>query len=129
MSTLAEIMANNAGYLVVEVGQAPGGQERFGWKMFGACPLLTLIGVVCRVQRELLAGEFIAQIEEPLAVIAFNKDDGFSWFVNLSDIQVDSLVGFLELVKDKLKSPRTVESAQHNAGPRLFGPDGQPMRE
>lgn len=133
MTTLAEIVATNPPRLVITYENVDGG-ERFGVRTGGSAspPMMGFIGVISRVQSDLIEGRFLPELEEMALVIAFNRGDGFSWWSN-SSIPTDPLVGMLETVKAQLiagevmKVRGATSEKQPGSPPQLFGPDGRPM--
>lgn len=125
MTTFSEILQTCPTWLAVECQVMPDGKERFGWKLVGSVPILTLLGVILKVQGELLAGNLIDPIDEPLLVIVQDKGSDFCWWVN-GDIPTYALAGFLETVKDAIKSPQSMAKA-HQHGVGVLGPDGRPF--
>lgn len=125
MTPFAEIIQKCPTWLAIEYQVMSDGKERFSWKLVGSMPILTLLGVILKVQRELLIGNFIDPINEPLLVIAQDEGGDFDWWVN-GDIPTYALAGFLETVKDTIKSPQSMAKTQQQ-GISVLGPDGRPF--
>lgn len=102
-----------------------GDKEMFQWGMLGEMPILTLVGVIVRVQAE-LAFRAAEECPESALVIAWDKQHrSFDWFVH-PDIPMDSLVGMLETIKATIVS--THMARQMAAQQVILGPDGRPVR-
>lgn len=127
MSKFDETVRQDTPRLVVTF-QRQGDKELYQWGVVGAIPVLSLIGVIVRVQAELA---FRSPDECPEMALVITWDEGthkFSWFVH-QDIPVDSLVGMLETIKATIVATHVARvAASQQVVHRLLGPDGQPMR-
>ena len=130
MMNLQELMQTNPPRLVVEFEPASDGKHRLTWGVIGNLPIMSLIGFMERVQRDLLF--FVGpSCDAPMLVIIWTgpatdgRDSEFTWFVNPM-IPVDALVGMLEAIKTTI-----VLSQINQMGPgkqsSLVGPDGKPI--
>ena len=125
MSNFAEVMANNPPRLVVQFRRHDGG-DQFQWGIVGHMPVLSLIGNITKIQRDLCVGEWIPGCDQPVLVIAYDPTDGNFWQFVSSDISAESLVGMLEVIKAMLVNSRMAQHAGANQVTNqrsILGPD------
>ena len=131
MNDFAEVLATNPSRLVVTFRRGPDGSEQFQWGVVGNIPILSLIGHILEVQRELIQYEYIpecdAEGQPPALVIVWDVSEQTFKDYKHPAIPNVSLVGMLEVIKGLLVTSRM---AQHMAAQqtRIVGPDGRPMR-
>lgn len=130
-----ELMKNNPARLTVEF-EVRAGKEQYGWNVTGSIPILSLIGFLGRVQRELQTLDYPSRAlrngpDGGLVVIWDAERRQFEWFIG--NIMVDSLCGMLEIIKAIVVAQQAAHMVQAQARPEaramppLFGPDGKPF--
>ena len=129
MSVFSDVMTPTTPHMVVYFSQSADGAEQFNWGVGGKIPILSLIGAIVGIQRDISSGNWLPEPESegPALVCAYHQDTGdFTPFLS-ADIPRYSLMGMLETIKSLLIDSRM---AQHMAAQqtRILGVDGQPMR-
>lgn len=137
MTALSEILESDPPRIEVEFASGSGGQEQFGWRMCGTgdMPLLKLVGELTQVQwlmREPSSQRCskLSQSDPVKLVVVWHADTRTFASAVHPDVPVNSLIGFVELIKTVLVASQ-LHSQQHQRRPTnggLFGPDGQLWR-
>lgn len=106
------------------------GKDLFDWGVTGDIPIMSLVGVIHRIQTELHARDTFPNDDhshqDQSLIIGWDADKKmFSWSVH-NNIPTDALIGMLEIIKTTIVTGMTAQriAAQQRM---LLGPDGRPM--
>lgn len=135
---LQNLVEKNLPRLVIKFRYSTSGDEQFEWGVVGNIPILTLIGHINSVQKELIEHVHMDECEEDVFVLIWDKEDKRMWCFSNPDIPREPLIGMLEVIKSLLVGSRMAQAAgaqQQSITPRvigpsnkLLGPDGGPLR-
>jgi hypothetical protein len=126
-TALDDLMKTNPPRLVVLFRRTESGNEEFQWSTVGIIPVISLIGQIIKLQKEVVSGEWVMGCDQPALVIAWDADDrDFSVFLS-HDIPALPLAGMLETIKAALVESRHGQHAMAQQT-QLVGPDGNSVR-
>lgn len=126
---LQDVLTNDTPRLVIMYKKDENGNDNYQWGVVNSIPVLSLIGLITRVQSELVETDNFC--DELALVIVWDPVNNFGSYYIHPNIPVDSMLGMLETIKAMLVNSRLAQhaAAQQMVGSRkLFGPDGSILR-